>query len=228
MQSLQFMGCEGNRQFTPTTGLTLNEPDRTVLFVIHDSLKELYSSKTNDELLELAADDMSLREDAKTALADELERRSLQRPKQKSTDLQRPLSTNPALSRALTFALALIVSMCVALFLTPVLETGLGTMFHPHSLAALLWKWCTLDFLCAAGAGFSMYRIWKTKAAMWTWILPAIWFGLMFVLAAFSEGRQSLWSQFSGADCINGLAIKRHFTSYGMLHRTRDQLVTQN
>jgi hypothetical protein len=42
-----------------------------------DSLKLLYSSKTDDELLALAADEASLLEEAKPILADELQRRNL-------------------------------------------------------------------------------------------------------------------------------------------------------
>jgi hypothetical protein len=42
-----------------------------------DSLKELYASKTDDELLSLAADKNSLVESARLALADELRRRNL-------------------------------------------------------------------------------------------------------------------------------------------------------
>jgi hypothetical protein len=177
--------------------------------VIQHSLQELYSSKTDEELLALAADDTSLRDDAKPILAQELERRNLQRPKQGKADPERPLSTKSDLTRNAIFALALILNMCIALFVTAVLETGLGKTFQPHSLAAILWKWWILDFLCATGSGFSIYQIWKTNAAKWTWILPAIWFGLRFVSVAFSasnqsiSGEPSLWSQFSGAECIS-------------------------
>jgi hypothetical protein len=175
--------------------------------VIHDSrLEDLYSSKTDDELLALAADDTSLREDAKPLLAHELQRRNLQPPISKGNS-----SSTHSTTRALVFGVALIINSCIAFLCTPLLERGIGMMFHAHSFAALLWKWWTLDPIFAAGLGFSVYRLWKTNAAAWTWVLPALWFGLRFIPAVLSGDNQSVmatrsvWSQFSGAECADGL-----------------------
>jgi hypothetical protein len=178
--------------------------------VIQQSFQELYSAKTDDELLALAADSTSLREDAKSVLAQELQRRNLQRPPSHDKVESRSAGSTPP-PRALIFVGALVLNICIALLGTPLLEAGIGKMFHPHSFAALLWKWWALDFLCAAGLGFSISRLWRSKAAAWTWVLPVLWFALRFVPAALSDGNQSVlvghsvWSRFSGSDCISGL-----------------------
>jgi hypothetical protein len=173
--------------------------------VTQQALEELYSAKTDEELLALAVESTSLREDAKSILAQELQRRHLQPPSCDGVHSRRA-----SVPRALIFAGALILNTCIALFCTPLLEAGIGKIFHPHSLAGVLWKWWTLDFLCAAGLGFSISRLWKTKATTWTWVIPALWFALKFVPAALSGENQSVlvgrsvWSQFSGGECISG------------------------
>ncbi len=168
------------------------------------SLEQLYSSKTDDELLTLAEDCPSLREDAKSLLADELRRRRLDAvpvdsergPKREGT-----LCHKSPLVRVISFGGILILNTCVALFGTAVLETEIGGMFHPHSIAGVLWKVWSLDVLGAAIIGFFMWRTWKTEATKWTWVLPALWFGLRFIT---SRGNGGIWSHFSGADCSNG------------------------
>ena len=54
-------------------------------------------------------------------------------------------------------------------------------------------------------------RLWRSKPATWTWALPVFWFTIGFVLASLSRAsqsvldRQSVWSQFSGNECVSGL-----------------------
>ena len=177
--------------------------------MVQPSFQELYSAKSDEELLTIAADIASLREDVKAILVQELERRNLQQsPSQHRVD-SRPAGLTPP--RALVFVGALLLNTCVALFCTPLVGAGLGKMFHPQSFSGLLWKWWTLDLLCAAGLGFSISRLWRSRSARWTWVLPAVWFAVRFLPAAFSGGNQSVlvghsvWSQFSGSECMNGL-----------------------
>jgi len=170
--------------------------------VIPQSFQELYSAKTDDELLALAADSGSLREDAKSVLAQELQRRNLQQPQSHHKVESR--HGNSTSLRALLFVGALLLNTAIALLFTPVAEkAGIAKMFHPPSLAGLLLEWWILDFVCATGLGFSISRLWRNKSATWTWILPVLWFAFGFLGTALS-GR-SIWSLFSGSDCINSL-----------------------
>ena len=177
------------------------------------SLPQVYSSKSDDELLALCADSASLREDAKEILIRELRRRGLD---ESTTAYDGTGNSDVApqapsrLLRSLKFAAILFLNVCVAVLGTAALEGEIGGAIHPRSISGLLWKWWTLDLLCAALIGFFMWRTWKTEESKWTWILPAVWFGLRFTFALiFREQRSVLqegdfWSQFSGADCKNG------------------------
>lgn len=177
--------------------------------MIQQSFQELYSAKSNDELLTLAADISSLREDVKAILVQERERRNLEKPPSQHRVEFQPAGVTPP--RALVFVGALLLNTFIACFCTPLLERGIGTIFHSHSFAALLLKWWTLDPIFAAGLGFSVYRLWKTNSVAWTWVLPALWFGLRFIPAVLSADSQSVfstrsvWSHFSGIDCAEGL-----------------------
>jgi hypothetical protein len=57
--------------------LTLSKLHSNFFLVQRDSFEQLYSTKPDDELLALAADEASLRDDAKPILVDELRRRNL-------------------------------------------------------------------------------------------------------------------------------------------------------
>jgi hypothetical protein len=106
--------------------------------------------------------------------------------------------------RGIKFCGALILNIFVAVIGTAVLETSVGKVFHPQSVSAVLWKEWSLSLLCAALLGFAIWRTWRMSASKWTWVIPSLWFGLRFVPASiFTRG--SVWSQFSGADCDNGL-----------------------
>jgi len=177
--------------------------------VIQQSFQELYSAKTDEALLALAADSASLAEDAKATLWQELERRNLKQSPSHPKPESRPAGSMPP--RALVFAGGLVLNTCIALLCTPLLEAGVGKMFQPHSLSGLLWKWWSLDFLCAAGLGFSISRFWRSGSAVWTWVLPVLWFTVRFVPIALSGENQSVlldhsvWSQFSGSGCTTGM-----------------------
>jgi hypothetical protein len=170
-----------------------------------EALEQLYSSK---------AEIASLRDEAKSVLADELRRRNLdavpvdheRKPDRDGTSLSKS-----RFIRVIRFGGILILNICVALLATAALETEIGGIFHPHSIAGVLWKFWSLDLLSPAIVGFFMWRTWKTEATKWAWALPAFWFGLRFIVALSSRGNQSVlwnesvWSHFSGADCANGV-----------------------
>ena len=173
------------------------------------SFQEICSTKNDDELLVIAADIESLTEDAKLVLAGELQRRNLSLPPQSapSEDQGKPFALI-----ALVFIAGLFLNILIAMLATELLATGIRQLIHPHSITTVLMKMWTLDILCAAGLGLSIYRIWRTQAAVWTWVLPTVWFLLRFVPAALAGGGHSvlvenrgILSQFSGSECIEGL-----------------------
>jgi hypothetical protein len=104
--------------------------------------------------------------------------------------------------RALKFCGLLTVNVCVAVFGTAVLESAVGSWHHPASISGVVLKTWFLSVLCAAAIGSSMWRAWGTSATKWTWLLPSIWFGLR-AMTLLTRG--SLWAQFSGAGCQNGM-----------------------
>lgn len=69
-----------------------------------DSFEQLYSTKTDDELLALAADKASLRDDAKPILVDELRRRNLAEGSRGKTSEIQAAPTSHNVSRALSWA----------------------------------------------------------------------------------------------------------------------------
>ncbi len=104
--------------------------------------------------------------------------------------------------RALKFFGLLLVNIVVAVIGTAILTTAIGKAFHGHSLAAILWKEWSLSIGCAAVIGFGMWRTWRSHVAQWTWALPAVWFGVKFILAV---GKGPLLFQFSGEACVEGV-----------------------
>jgi hypothetical protein len=103
---------------------------------------------------------------------------------------------------ALKFFGLLVVNIIVAVIGTAILTTAIGKAFHGHSLGAILWKEWSLSIGCAAIIGFGMWRTWRSHVAQWTWVLPAVWFGVKFILAI---GKGPLLFQFSGEACAEGV-----------------------
>jgi hypothetical protein len=103
---------------------------------------------------------------------------------------------------AVKFLGLLLVNIVVAVVGTGILDTAIGKTFHAHSLDAILWKEWGLSIACATVIGFGMWGKWRSHVAYWTWVLPALWFGVRFVLAI---GRGPLLFQFSGEACVEGV-----------------------
>ena len=104
--------------------------------------------------------------------------------------------------KALKFFGLLVVNIVVALIGTAILTTGIGKVFHGHSLGAILWMEWSLSIGCAAFIGVGMWRTWHSHVAYWTWVRPTLWFGVKFLLAI---GKGSLLFQFSGGACVEGV-----------------------
>jgi hypothetical protein len=108
--------------------------------------------------------------------------------------------------RALKFGGLLVINVVVALIGPAILETAIGRVFPAHSLVTVLWKEWILSITCAASIGFWMWHMWRSDAAKWTWVLPAVWFGVKFLLAI---GSGEVGFQFSGTGWVNGNRLAR-------------------
>jgi len=78
--------------------------------------------------------------------------------------------------RALRFVGFLFVQTVIALIGTAVLEHAIWRVVPVHTVVGVLWKECILSAICATAIGFGMWRIWRTSAAKWTWVLAVLWF----------------------------------------------------
>lgn len=106
--------------------------------------------------------------------------------------------------KPLRFRVWLILHTILAILGAASLENALGQAFHPHSLAAMLWKEWILSLVGAALIGFFMWRKWGGSAAMWVWVLPGLWFAFVSLVSL----RQSLWGRLSGTACSGGFHMR--------------------
>jgi hypothetical protein len=108
-----------------------------------------------------------------------------------------------ALIRGLKFCGAFVLNTLAALLGTAVLKAPLAEVFRPHSLTGILWEEWILSIVVACCIGFGVWQTWRSTAAKWIWLLPALWFGVRILIAYGSRG---VWFHFSGAGCVNGSA----------------------
>ena len=90
--------------------------------------------------------------------------------------------------RTLRFAGFLIVHTVIALIGTAIVEHAIWRLVPAHSVVGILWKECILSAICATSIGFGISRIWRTSAANWAWVLPAVWF-----IFGFLTSRGDVW-----------------------------------
>jgi hypothetical protein len=101
-------------------------------------------------------------------------------------------------------AIALLANLLAAFLGTAILSSALGrSLWHPHSIRALLCISYGYDTVVAVLLGFSVFRRFKTRTAKWVWIIAALWL-LTRAFLLLSSGGFSLWAQFSGVACAQG------------------------
>jgi hypothetical protein len=83
--------------------------------------------------------------------------------------------------RAIRFLGLLIVHAVVATIGSAIAEGAIWRLVPAHSVVGVLWKECIFSFICATLIGFGMWRTWRTSAAKWAWVLPALWFAFGFL-----------------------------------------------
>jgi hypothetical protein len=140
--------------------------------MLRDSLVQVYVSKSDDELLSLAADPDSLIEQARPILAEELGRRGLAAPAPAVVESQPPDFWSSAAGKfvrpvgdyLLCFATAILGSNAILGEINPIV--------HTHSFSGLAAKMWISGVTVAALLGFFVTRYRPTKMALWIWILP--------------------------------------------------------
>jgi hypothetical protein len=84
--------------------------------------------------------------------------------------------------RALRSVGLLIVHTVVAIIGTAIAEGAIWKLVPAHSVVGIVWKDCIFGATLATLIGFGMWRTWRTSAAKWVWVLPAIWFAFGFLI----------------------------------------------
>ena len=82
--------------------------------------------------------------------------------------------------RALKFGFLVLIHFLIAVIGTAILDTTLRrrVLSSSHSFSAIIWTECILSIVCALGLGFSLWRVWPSSAAKYTWVLAAAWFAI--------------------------------------------------
>jgi len=158
-----------------------------------------YSERSDDELLRLASDRSSLTNEAAAALDDELRRRNLTAPDRPVASVDRGQSADgyriSPILRTLKFSGTLLINLLVAVIGTAIIDTEVRRAFPTHTVSAIVWKEIILSVVCAAFIGFFMWRTWRSAAAKWVWVLPALWF---FVGYLTISGSPNVWGRLWG------------------------------
>lgn len=106
--------------------------------------------------------------------------------------------------RTLKFCGALLSNLLVAIIGTAILGTGFRRVIPPYTVSAIVRKEIFVSIVCAAFLGFFMWRIWRSAAAKWVWILTALWFVFGYLATA---GSTNVWGRFPGLSSGNVLGV---------------------
>jgi len=172
-----------------------------------DSLAQLYSSKTDDELLLLAADPNALVEEARPILAEELRRRALViQPALRKVEEQTPNLWSRRSSKPIRTFVMFLLNLANAIFGTGLLEPFiLPNIGFSRSLAEWEVRAWVFSITLAALLGFLTFRRWRQRSAMWVWTLPVAFLAFGAMAYAGREGSvmggDSLWKHFIAPNC---------------------------
>jgi len=145
-----------------------------------ETLATLYSSKTDDELIALAADPNSLTEAAQSVLASELLRRNVALTKASPTEIKTEQS-HQRIAKLLQAAGALVLNLAIAIVGTAVIESPIwrvwSQMERTRSVSRIEAREWFLGLTIAALLGFFVGRR-RATTAIWVWTVPVAFFGL--------------------------------------------------
>jgi hypothetical protein len=166
--------------------------------VRRNSLTQLYSSKTDEELLALAAEHDSLIEEARSVLAGELQRRKL--PSGAGTTIAVPQPLLPSGSLFTTRA------KWVGLWLVNTLISTVGVAFtvglltystqsfvsRATRIRFLLTPYYPVPIIAGLVIGYFSYTRFKGSYRYWTWVVPAAL--VILSLLGWKDANQTSWS----------------------------------
>jgi hypothetical protein len=180
--------------------LDSEEPRGLACRVDPQSLAQLYSSKTDDELLALAADKNSLFEDARPILASEIRRRNLLDIPPTDVKPPAPRLRDSTVGKFFRSVGEFLLNYVVAVIGTTMMESSIWSRIgHSHSVSEVLAREWLLGPTIAALLGVFVGRRWLPKSAPWVWILPAALFVFRTLLYETSSPSSVLaFKSFSG------------------------------
>ena len=148
-------------------------------------LAEIYSSKTDDELIALAADADALLDEARPVLAEELRRRNITGTETTSVEQKPDDRKGPTHSSLLRAAGNFLLNLTIAILGTTAVESAIWSIvsqvFPVHSEPARAMREWFLSVTVAALLGFFIGRR-RSSTAIWVWTLPVVFFGLGVLL----------------------------------------------
>jgi hypothetical protein len=181
------------------------------------SLAEVYSSKSDDELIALASDADALVDEARPVLADELRRRNIT-VKLSANELSTARS-NSWILKLLRLIGTFLLNLVIAIFGTAIVESSILSEWSPigraHSVSGIEAREWILSLTIAAFLGIFIGKRWS-RTAIWIWTLPVVF----FILGALMyRGRPSssvlvgggFAEHFLAPDCLADPHDCRHF-----------------
>jgi hypothetical protein len=178
-----------------------------------DSLALFYASKTDDELLALAADVDSLVDEARLVLTDELRRRNLTSPQPPPAAFEHltPTALSTPLVGIIRTSGAFVAHLIAALIGTGMVESSIWAVLgRPRSLAGIETKIWFTSLTIAALLGFFISRYRPSKSALWVWVLPCAILALRVLLYGIGKPA-SLAEHFLGPNCLGNKAECQDF-----------------
>lgn len=175
-------------------------------------LIRVYSSKTDDELLELAASRDSLLEEARSILEDELRRRDLVgKPAPTEAERHVPSQLDAAARKFLHPVGVFLLNLIVAVFGTAMIESSIWSQIgHARSVSGAEAREWFLSLAIGAFLGLVVCRQWPNKSAAWVWVLPV----------AFFTVRLFLYGSITGNSVLVGTSRSEHFFAPNCLNDT--------
>jgi len=179
--------------------------------MLRDSLVEVYLSKSDDELLSLAADPDSLIEEARPILAEELGRRGLMvAPPPAVVENQPPDFWSSAVGKFFRAVGDYLLCFAIAILGSNAILGEINPIIHTNSYSGLAAKMWISGVTVAALLGFFVTRCRPTKMALWIWILPVILLVYRIVLYA------------TRTSSIFGDSVLQHFVAPNCPESVRD------
>jgi len=179
--------------------------------MLRDSLVQVYSSKSDVELLTLAADPDSLIEEARPILVEELGRRGLPvAPAPTVVKGQLAEFWNSSFGKFLRSVGDYLLCFAISILGSNAILAEINPMIHTHSFAGLIVKMWISCVTLSVLLGFFVTRYRPTRMALWIWILPVIL--LVYRIVLYRTTRTSIFAD----------SVFQHFVAPNCLEHTAD------